>query len=51
MNVLTNFMNWDPVAWLSILMVIVAIVIFVFLSFKISALIKQDAASHKDRQP
>ena len=51
MNVITNLTNWDPVAWLSILMVLIAIGIVVFLSFKVSALIKQDAAAHKDERP
>jgi ABC-type Fe3+-siderophore transport system permease subunit len=51
MNVLTNLTNWDPVALLSILMVIVAIVIVVFLSFKISALMKHDAEARKNQRP
>ena len=51
MNVLTNLMNWDPVALMSILMVVVAIVIIVFLYLKVSALIKQDAQAHKDQRP
>jgi hypothetical protein len=51
MNVLTNLMNWDPVALLSILMVAIAIVIIVFLYFKVSALMKQDADARKDRRP
>jgi hypothetical protein len=37
MNVLSNIMNWDPVAWMSMLMVVIAIVIVVFLYFKVSA--------------
>jgi hypothetical protein len=51
MNVLTNLMNWDPVALLSILMVALAIVIVVFLYFKVSALMRQDAEAHKDQRP
>ncbi|WP_157817538.1 hypothetical protein [Candidatus Thiodictyon syntrophicum] len=51
MGVVTNLMNWDPVAWLSILMVVGAIAIVVFLSFKVSALIKRDAEAHKDQKP
>ena len=47
MNVLTNMMNWDPVAWMSILMVVIAIVIVVFLAFKVKALMNQDAEAHK----
>lgn len=50
MNVLSNMMNWDPVAWMSVLMVVVAIVIVVFLYFKVSALIKQDAEAHKSQR-
>jgi hypothetical protein len=49
MKLLGNIMNWDPVAWMSILMVIGAIVIVVFLSFKVSALMKRDAETHKNR--
>ena len=45
-----NMLNWDPVAWMSILMVVIAVVIVVFLSFKVSSLIKQDAEAHK-KQP
>jgi uncharacterized membrane protein len=49
MSVLGNIANWDPVLWMSILMVIIAIVIFIFLVFKIKALMKQDAEAHKNR--
>jgi hypothetical protein len=49
MNVLSNMMNWDPVAWMSVLMVIIAIVIIVFLAFKVRALINQDAEAHKHK--
>jgi hypothetical protein len=51
MNVITNLTNWDATALLSILMVIIAVVIIVWLSMKVAALIKQDAASHKDQPP
>ncbi len=47
MNVLSNMLNWDPVAWMSILMVVIAIVIFVFLAFKVKVLMKRDAEAHK----
>jgi uncharacterized membrane protein len=47
-NVISNMMNWDPVAWMSILMVVISVVIVVFLYFKVSALIKQDAEAHKN---
>jgi hypothetical protein len=47
MNVLSNMMNWDPVLWMSLLMVIIAIVIFVFLAFKIRTLMDKDAEAHK----
>jgi hypothetical protein len=50
MNVLGNMMNWDPVAWASVLMVVLAVVIVVFLYFKIGALIKRDAEAHKNQQ-
>ena len=49
MNVLGNMMNWDAVAWLSILMVLGSIVVVVFLYFKVGALIKRDAEAHKNR--
>jgi hypothetical protein len=48
LNVLTNLMNWDPVAWMSILMVLGAVAIVVFLAVKVSALIKHDAEAHKN---
>jgi len=51
MGVVTNLMNWDPVAWMSILMVIGAVAIVVFLSFKVTALIKRDAEAHKNQGP
>jgi hypothetical protein len=48
-GVFSNMMNWDPVAWMSVLMIIVSIVIVIFLYFKVSALIKQDADAHKNQ--
>lgn len=50
MNVLTNWMNWDPVAWMSILMVIIAIVIVIYLYFKVRSFIRQDAEARKDQR-
>jgi|GEM_PF-2854109 len=50
MNVLGNMMNWDPVAWMSILMVAGSIVVVVFLYFKVRALIQRDAEAHKNQQ-
>ena len=49
MNVLTNMMNWDPVAWMSILMVVIAVAIIAYLSFKVRSLIRQDTEAHKNR--
>lgn len=49
MRFFTNMMNWDPVMWMSILMVILAIIVFVFLSFKVKALMARDAEAHKQR--
>ena len=43
----SNMMNWDPVMWMSILMVIIAIIIAIFLSFKIRSLMARDAEAHK----
>jgi ABC-type proline/glycine betaine transport system permease subunit len=37
----------DPVVWGSILTVIIAIIIVVFLSFKVKTLMDKDAESHK----
>jgi len=51
MGVVTNLMNWDPVAWMSILMVVGAVAIVVFLGFKVTALIKRDAEAHKNQEP
>lgn len=50
MNVLGNMMNWDPVAWMSILMVVGSIVVVVFLYFKVRALIQRDAEAHKNQR-
>lgn len=50
MSVLGNVMNWDPVALVSILMVIVAIIIVVFLYFKVGALMKRDADAHEGQK-
>jgi len=50
MNVLGNIMNWDPVAVLSVLMVIGAIVIVGFLYFKVGALMRRDAEAHKGQK-
>ena len=49
MNVLTNAANWDPVLWVSLLMVLIAIGIITFLAFKVRSLMKQDAEAHKER--
>jgi len=40
-------MNWDPVLWVSMLRVIIAIVIVVFLAFKVKSLMNKDAEAHK----
>jgi hypothetical protein len=50
MNVLSNMMNWDPVAWLSVLMVIGTIVVGVFLYFKVGELMRRDSEAHKNRK-
>jgi len=47
MSVLTNAANWDPVLWMSISMVLIAIGIVTFLAFKVRSLMKQDAEAHK----
>jgi hypothetical protein len=43
-----NFLTWDSVTWLSIAMVVIAILIFVFLGFKVVALMNRDAEAHKN---
>ncbi len=50
MNVLSNMTNWDPVAWMSVLMVVLAVVIVIFLYFKVRALIRQDAEAHNNQR-
>ena len=50
MNVLSNMANWDPVLWMSLLMVILAIAIVVFLAFKVKSLINKDAEAHKNQR-
>ena len=46
-----NILTWDSVTWMSIVMVVLAIVIFVFLGFKVVALMNRDAETHQnDRQ-
>jgi uncharacterized membrane protein len=50
MTVLSNIANWDPVAWMSVLMVVIAILIVVFLFFKVRTLIRQDAEAHKNQR-
>ena len=50
MNVLSNMMNWDPVAWMSVLMVVGSIVVVVFLYFKVRALMQRDAEAHKTQK-
>jgi hypothetical protein len=47
MNVLANVMNWDPVLWMSLAMVLLAILIFVFLAFKVRSLINRDDRAHR----
>jgi len=46
-----NVLTWDLVTWMSILMVAIAIVIVVFLGFKVAALITRDAEAHKNQKP
>lgn len=45
-----GFLTWDLVTLMSIAMVIIAIVIVVFLAFKVSELIKRDAEAHNKDQ-
>jgi len=47
MKVLSNVANWDPVLWMSLLVVGLAIVIAVFLAFKVKSLMRKDAEAHK----
>ena len=47
MKVLSNLTNWDPVLWMSLIMVLLAIAVVVFLAFKVKSLMKKDADAHK----
>ena len=42
-------MHFDAVFWGSIISVLIAIVIFVFLVFKVKALMNKDAEAHKNQ--
>ena len=42
-------MHLDAVFWGSIISVVIAVVVFVFLLFKIKALMKKDAEAHKNQ--
>ena len=42
-------MHLDAVFWGSIISVVIAVVVFVFLVFKIKALMKKDAEAHKNQ--
>lgn len=45
-----NVLTWDLVTWMSIAMVVIAIVIFVYLGFKVMKLMNQDAERNKSGQ-
>jgi len=45
-----NPLTWDLVTLMSIAMVVIAIIIFVFLAFKVIKLMNEDAAKHKTGQ-
>ena len=42
-------MHFDAVFWGSIISVVIAVVIFVFLVFKVKALMNKDAEAHKNQ--
>ncbi len=42
-------MHFDAVFWGSIASVVIAVVIFVFLVFKVKALMRKDAESHNNQ--
>lgn len=42
-------MHLDAVFWGSIISVVIAVVIFVFLVFKVKALMNKDAEAHKNQ--
>ena len=44
-----NVLTWDLVTLMSIAMVVIAVVIVVFLGFKVAALVKRDAEAHKNQ--
>jgi hypothetical protein len=45
-----NVLTWDTVTWMSIAMVLIAILIFVYLGFKVVALMNRDAEAHKNQK-
>jgi hypothetical protein len=45
-----NFLTWDLVTLMSIAMIVIAIIIVVFLGFKVVALMNRDADAHKHQQ-
>ena len=45
-----GFLTWDAVTLMSIAMVIIAIVIIVYLVFKVVALMNRDAEAHKNQE-
>lgn len=45
-----NTLTWDLVTWMSIAMVVIAVIIFVFLGLKVAKLMNEDAEKHKTGQ-
>lgn len=48
---MTGGLTWDFVTWMSLAMVAIAILIILFLVYKVIALMNRDAEAHKTNEP
>ncbi|MFB1486731.1 MULTISPECIES: hypothetical protein [unclassified Thiocapsa] len=47
---MTGGLTWDFVTWMSLAMVAIAIIIIVFLVYKVITLMNRDAQAHKNNE-
>jgi uncharacterized membrane protein YhdT len=47
---MTGGLTWDFVTWMSLAMVVIAILIIVFLVYKVITLMNRDAEAHKNSE-
>ena len=47
---MTGGLTWDFVTWMSLAMVVIAILIIVFLVYKVITLMNRDAEAHKNNE-